>query len=154
MKYVGRKGGKLEPQFTGGPYIVAEYLGKGRYRLEDANGMLLKTDMNCHRLKRWFEPDAGRLVWKSDGLDQDAHDKDAHYGDAHDGDAHDGEALDGDALDGDVHDGDTLDRDALDGDAHDGDAIDVDTCNGGSWKRIGDVSLTEVDKKDLLTESG
>ena len=37
-------------------------------------------------------------------------------------------------------------------DAHEEDAIDVDACNGGDlWKRIGDVSLTEVDKKELLT---
>ena len=81
----------------------------------------MKTAINCHRLKRWFEPDAGRLVCKSD-------------------------APDGDALDGDAHDGDAIDVDALDGDAN-----DVDTCNGGSWKRIGDVSLTEVDEKELLT---
>ena len=96
----------------------------------------MKTAINCHRLKRWFEPDAGRLVCKSDALD----------GDAHDGDALDGDAHDGDALDGDAHDGD-----AIDVDAHDGDANDVDTCNGGSWTRIGDVSPTEVDK-ELLTE--
>ena len=88
--------------------------------------------------------------WKSDALDGDAHDRDALDGDAHDGDAIDVDALDGNAHDGDALDGDAHDGDAIDVDAHDGDAHDGDTCNGGSWTRIGDVSLTEVDKKELL----
>ena len=67
-------------------------------------------------------------------------------------DAHDGDAIDVDAHNGDAHDGDAIDVDAHNGDAHDGDAIDVDAHNGGDlWKRIGDVPLTEVDKKELLT---
>ena len=140
MKNVGRKGGKLEPQFTGGPYIVVEDLGKGRYRLEDVNGKLLKTAMNCYCLKKWFEPDAGRLVCKSVDRNPDS----ACNGDACNEfeDVHNSETIDVDACDGD----------AIDVDAHDEDAIDVDACNGGDlWKRIGDVSLTEVDKKELLT---
>ena len=88
--YIGRKGGKLEPQFTGGPYIVAEDLGKGRYHPEDANGKLLKTAINCHRLKKWFEPDAGRLVCKSVDGDPDS-------------------ARDGDACNEDVHNSETID---------------------------------------------
>ena len=100
------------------PYIVAEDLGKGCYCLEDANGKLLKTAINCHRLKKWFEPDAGRLVCKSIDGDPDS-------------------AHDGDACKEYVHDSETIDVDA-----HDEDAIDVDACNGGDlWKRIRDVSL-------------
>ena len=57
MKNVGRKGGKLEPLFPGGPYEVAEDLGKGRFRLKDADGKVLKTAMNVHRLKIWNNPD-------------------------------------------------------------------------------------------------
>ena len=64
MKNESRKGGKLEPQFTG-PYKVAEDIGKGRYRLQDHNGNLLKTAINCHRLKIWHDPDGGRLPDKS-----------------------------------------------------------------------------------------
>ena len=98
---------------------------------------LTNLQLPCN-LKRWFEPDAGRLVCKSDG------------------DVIDVDALDGDALVGDDPDGDALDRDAPDGDvidvdALDGDPIDGDACNGGNWKRIGDVSLTEIDKEELLT---
>ena len=44
------------------------------------------------------------------------------------------------------------DGDACDGEACGGDTIDVDdACIGdGCWKRIEDVSLTGVDKKELL----
>ena len=44
------------------------------------------------------------------------------------------------------------DGDAFDGEACGGDTIDVDdACDGdGCWKRIEDVSLTGVDKKELL----
>lgn len=61
MRNEGRKGGKLEPQFPGGPYTVAEELGKGRYRLKDVDGRLLKTAVNCHRLKTWRDPDPALL---------------------------------------------------------------------------------------------
>ena len=61
MKNQGRKGGKLEPLFPGGPYIIEEDLGKGRFRLKDLNGKLLKTAINIHRLKVWNDPDGGRL---------------------------------------------------------------------------------------------
>ena len=40
MKNESRKGGKIEPQFTG-PYTVAEDIGKGRYHLKDNKGKLL-----------------------------------------------------------------------------------------------------------------
>ena len=59
MKNEGRKGGKLEQLFPGGPYTIAEDLGKGRYRLKDGKGDLMKTAINCHRLKLWL--DRGRL---------------------------------------------------------------------------------------------
>ena len=45
--------------FLGGPYTIAEDLGKGRYRLKDGKGDLMKTAINCHRLKLWL--DRGRL---------------------------------------------------------------------------------------------
>ena len=63
MKNEGRKGGKLEPLFPGGPYILAEDLGKGRYRLKRTDGTTLKTAINIHRLKAWVEPDGGRLKY-------------------------------------------------------------------------------------------
>ena len=47
----GRKGGKLEINFKGGPYTIAEDVGKGLFRLKDAKGKLLKTAINCHRLR-------------------------------------------------------------------------------------------------------
>ena len=50
MANEGRKGGKLDVQFRG-PYIIAEDLGKGRFRLKDEKGKLLKNAYNCHRLK-------------------------------------------------------------------------------------------------------
>ena len=61
MKNEGRKGGKLDQLFPGGPYTIAEDLGKGRYRLKDGKGDLMKTAINCHRLKLWLDPDGGRL---------------------------------------------------------------------------------------------
>ena len=61
MKNEGHKGGKLEPQFPGGPYTVAEDLGKGRYRLKDSHGEILKTAVNCHRLKIWQDADSALL---------------------------------------------------------------------------------------------
>ena len=63
MKNEGRKGGKLKPLFPGGPYILAQDLGKGRFRLKGADGMLLKTAIKIHRLKAWVEPDGGRLKY-------------------------------------------------------------------------------------------
>ena len=61
MKNQGQKGGKLEPLFPGGPYIIEEDLGKGTFRLKDLNGKLLKIAINIHRLKVWNDPDGGRL---------------------------------------------------------------------------------------------
>ena len=54
----------MSPQFTG-PYTAAEDIGKGRYRLKDNKGKLLKTAIDCHRLKIWHDPDGGRLRDKS-----------------------------------------------------------------------------------------
>ena len=85
MKNVGRKGGKLEPHFSGGPYIVAEALRTGHHCFDDANGKLLKTANNCHHLKKWFEPNAGRPVCKSvDGYPDSDCNGDACNEDAHD----------------------------------------------------------------------
>ena len=61
MKNQWRKGGKLEPLFPDGPYIIEEDLGKGRFRLKDLNGKLLKTAINIHRLKVWNDADRGRF---------------------------------------------------------------------------------------------
>ena len=48
MKNMGRKGGKLDQLFPGGPYTIAEDLGKGRHWLKDGKGDLMKTVINCH----------------------------------------------------------------------------------------------------------
>ena len=55
MRNFGRKGGKLDEQFQG-PYIICQDLGKGRYRVQDLNGVLLKSSINADRLKLWLEP--------------------------------------------------------------------------------------------------
>ena len=47
-------------QFTG-PNTVAKDIGKGRYRLQDHNGNLLKTAINCHHLKICHDPDGGSV---------------------------------------------------------------------------------------------
>ena len=84
----------------------------GHYCPDDANGKLLKTAINCHYLKKSFEPEAGRLVCKSADGDPDSavHDRDVCHEDAHD-------------------------RDAIDVDACNIDAIDVDVCFGGNCGR-------------------
>ena len=55
MKNEGRKGGKLDVQFRG-PFTVVEDIGKGRYKLKDEKGKVLKTSCNVARLKLWLEP--------------------------------------------------------------------------------------------------
>ena len=55
------EGWKAGALFPGGPYVIEEDLGKGRFRLKDLNGKLLKTAINIHRLKVWNDPDWGRL---------------------------------------------------------------------------------------------
>lgn len=60
MKNVGRKGGKLKRLFSGGPYTIAKELGKGRYKLKDKDGVILKTAIVCHRLKKWLDPEGGK----------------------------------------------------------------------------------------------
>ena len=55
MKNEGRKGGKLDVQFRG-PFTVVEDIGKGRYKLKDEKGKVLKTSYNVARLKLWLEP--------------------------------------------------------------------------------------------------
>lgn len=61
----GRKGGKLEINFKGGPYTIAEDVGKGQFRLKDAQGNALKTAINCHRLKIWHDPKEAQLNQQS-----------------------------------------------------------------------------------------
>ena len=60
MSNEGGKGGKLKCLFPGGPYTVAEELGKSRYRLKNKNGEILKTDY--HRLKIWLDPEGGKHI--------------------------------------------------------------------------------------------
>ena len=64
-KNEGRKGGKLEIKFKGGPYTIAKDVGKGRFRLRDAQGNMLKTAINCHCLKIWHDLQASRLNQRS-----------------------------------------------------------------------------------------
>ena len=45
-KNEGQKGGKLEINFKGGRYTIAEDIGKGRFRLEDAQGNNYAKDSN------------------------------------------------------------------------------------------------------------
>ena len=49
-----RMGGKLEKRFAG-PFVVAEVLGRGVYRLEK-DGVILKQCANASNLKPWIEP--------------------------------------------------------------------------------------------------
>jgi hypothetical protein len=39
-----------------GPYVISEDLGKGRFRVQDDKGHVLKKTVSCHRLKLWLEP--------------------------------------------------------------------------------------------------
>ena len=55
MKNEARKGGKLDQLFPGRPHTIAEDLGKGHYWLKDGKGVLMKTAINCHRLKLWLD---------------------------------------------------------------------------------------------------
>ena len=64
MKNEGRKGGKLKPQFQGGPYNFSEDLGMGRYRLKNTADKVLQQAVNCHRLKLWLDPQEGSLKRK------------------------------------------------------------------------------------------
>ena len=57
----GRKGGKLDVRFPGGPYEITEDLGKGRFRLRGSDGLIRKQVVNNHRLKTWRDPSKGRL---------------------------------------------------------------------------------------------
>ena len=62
MSNEGGKGGKLKCLFPGGPYTVAEDLGKGHYRLKNKDGEILKTAINYHRLKIWLDPEGGKHI--------------------------------------------------------------------------------------------
>ena len=64
MANEGRKGGKLEPQFKGGPYTISEDLGKGRFRLKNEDGKSLQKTVNTHRLKLWLDPNQRTLKRK------------------------------------------------------------------------------------------
>ena len=57
----GRKGGKLDKRFPGGPYEVIEDMGKGRFRLRGPDGKIRKQLVNNHRLKLWRDPSKRRL---------------------------------------------------------------------------------------------
>lgn len=48
-----RMGDKLQNRFTG-PYVIAEILGRGVYRLQDGDVMLKQT-VNATNLKRWVD---------------------------------------------------------------------------------------------------
>ena len=55
-KNEGRKGGKLDVQFTG-PYVIANDLGKGRWLLKNCQtNVLLKKSYNTQKLKKWLTP--------------------------------------------------------------------------------------------------
>lgn len=49
-----RMGDKLQPRFYG-PFIVAEVLGRGVYRLTKENGEDIKQSVNATNLKPWVE---------------------------------------------------------------------------------------------------
>ena len=64
MKNQGQKGGKLEPLFPGGPYVIEEDLGKGRFRLKDRSQewkshtisiRVCETIKACHKRKKKVE---------------------------------------------------------------------------------------------------
>lgn len=61
MKNEGRKGGKLQCQFVGSPYTLAEDLGKGHYHIKNPAGNVLQTAISCHRLKLWLNHAQGRI---------------------------------------------------------------------------------------------
>lgn len=61
------KGAKLELPFPGSPYNVTEDLRKGQYCLQDINGQILKTAVNCQRLKLWRNPESTSLKKESVG---------------------------------------------------------------------------------------
>ena len=46
--------GKLQPKWKG-PYTIHQVIGKGAYKLKDAEGRILKTPYNIKLLKRYFE---------------------------------------------------------------------------------------------------
>ena len=48
-----RKGGKLEPLFTG-PYLIHCDLGKGVYKLSTLEGKVIKQKANINRIKLYF----------------------------------------------------------------------------------------------------
>ena len=54
-KNEGRKGGKLDVQFSG-PYTIVEDKGKGRWLLKNDEGVILKKSYNTQRLKLWLPP--------------------------------------------------------------------------------------------------
>ena len=57
----GRKGGKLDVGFPGGPYEIIEDLGKGQFRLQGSDGLIRKQVVNNHCLKMWRDPSNRRL---------------------------------------------------------------------------------------------
>ncbi len=55
LRKTTRKGGKLDPNWTG-PYEIAERLDKGCYKLKNTSGTVLKTSYNSSRLKLYYDP--------------------------------------------------------------------------------------------------
>lgn len=54
-----------EVNFKGGPYTIADDVGKGRFRLKDGQSKILKTTINFHWLKIYHDPKAARLIQQS-----------------------------------------------------------------------------------------
>ena len=59
----GRKGGKLDVRFPGGPYQIIEDLSKGRFHLWGSDGLIRNQVVNNHCLKRSLkrEVEQGKL---------------------------------------------------------------------------------------------
>lgn len=60
----GRKGGKLQHRWLG-PYKIAEFVGKGVYKLTNPkSGCTLKKGVNICRLKIYYESQSTKHVTK------------------------------------------------------------------------------------------
>ena len=64
MRYRDRKGGKLEPAWSG-PYAVKEVMSKRLYKLQNKQGTELKTAANSATLKIYHEPATSAPVEKT-----------------------------------------------------------------------------------------
>ena len=60
----GRKGGKLQQRWLG-PYEIAEFVGKGVYKLiNPKSGRILKKEVNICRLKIYHESQSTKQIAK------------------------------------------------------------------------------------------